>query len=253
MLFRILSLAISFALFCCNLAEAIEPEKISLKEAIARGLEKNNQIKSARFQADSAKSAAAAASLHYLPSISFEEAWTRSDVPVNTFMMKLNQGRFTNQDFDASRLNNPSAVGDFRTAFTVEMPIVIPEAWAGQRVARRGAEHQEAVSSQVREQISYRIFQFYLDVQRSHAALRVAGKALEEARESRRQAAVRTAAGLGLKSDELRAATHMSAMEQNMISASNNLAISRMRLAMMTGSEEGAEVEIGRASCRERV
>lgn len=223
---------------------ASEMQRLTLREAIARGLERNNEARSAGFQADSARSGAAAASLHYLPSVTIEEAWSRSDVPVNTFMMKLNQGRFTNQDLNVDKLNNPAPVGDFRTAVTMEQPILVPAAWAAQKVAQRGAERQVATSEQARQQIAFQIFQLYLEVQKSHAQLQASEKALEEARESRRQATVRTEAGLGLKSDELRAATQLAVMEQQNISAANNLTLARMQLALVTGGQPGDELDV---------
>jgi len=223
--------------------QAAELQQLTLREAIDRGLERNNQARASRFQAEAARSGATGASLHYLPSVTLEEAWSRSNVPVNTFMMKLNQGRFTNQDFDVARLNDPSPVSDFRTMVTVEQPLLVPSAWAGQRVAQRGAERQEAATAQVRQQIAFQIFQLYLEVRKSHAYLHAAEKAREEAQESRRQAGVRTSAGLGLKSDELRAATHLAAMEQQTISATNNLTLVRMQLALATGGQPGEEAE----------
>ncbi len=223
---------------------AAEIQRVTLREAISRGLERNNQARAAGFQAASARSGAIAASLHYLPNVTVEEAWSRSDLPVNTFMMKLNQGRFTNQDFDAAKLNNPAPASDFRTSVTVEQPILVPSAWAAQKVAQRGAERQEAVAEQSRQQTAFQIFQFYLEVQKAHAQLQAAVKALDEARESRRQATVRTAAGLGLKSDELRAATQLAAMEQQNISAANNLTLARMQLALATGGQPGDELDV---------
>ncbi len=225
-------------------AHAAEIQRITLREAITQGLERNNQARAARFQAESARSGATAASLYYLPNVTVEEAWSRSDLPVNTFMMKLNQGRFTNQDFDAAKLNNPAPASDFRTSVTVEQPILVPAAWAGQKVAQRGAERQEAVAEQSRQQTAFQIFQFYLEVQKAHAQVQAAVKALDEARESRRQATVRTAAGLGLKSDELRAATQLAAMEQQNISAANNLTLARMQLALATGGQPGDELDV---------
>jgi outer membrane protein len=225
-------------------AHASEIQRITLREAITQGLERNNQARSAKFQAESARSGASAASLHYLPSVTVEEAWSRSDLPVNTFMMKLNQGRFTNQDFDAAKLNNPAPVSDFKTIVSVEQPILVPSAWAGQKVAQRGAERQEAVAEQSRQQTAFQIFQFYLEVQKAHAQLKATVKALDEARESKRQATVRTAAGLGLKSDELRATTQLAAMEQQNISAANNLTLARMQLALATGGQPGDELDV---------
>lgn len=227
--------------------QAAELQRITLREAIVQGLERNNQARAARFQADSARSGATSASLHYLPSITLEEAWSRSDVPVNTFMMKLNQGRFTNQDFDAAKLNNPAPVSDFRTVVSVEQPILVPAAWAGQKVAQRGADRQEAVTEQTRQQVAFQVFQLYLEVQKAHAQLQASVKALDEARESKRQATVRTAAGLGLKSDELRAATQLAAMEQQNISAANNLTLVRMQLALVTGGQPGDELDVAEA------
>ena len=222
--------------------QAAELQRITLREAIAQGLERNNQARAARFQTESARSGATSASLHYLPSVTVEEGWSRSDLPVNTFMMKLNQGRFNPAEMNT--LNNPAPVSDFRTVVSVEQPILVPAAWAGQKVAQRGAERQVAVTEQTRQQIAFQVFQLYLEVQKAHAQLQAAVKALDEARESKRQAVVRTAAGLGLKSDELRAATQLAAMEQQNITAANNLTLARMQLALATGGQPGDELDV---------
>jgi outer membrane protein TolC len=225
-------------------AQAAEVPFLSLQEAISKGLKQNNMVRAAGFQADAARSGATAASLHFLPSISVEESWSRSNVPVNTFMMKLNQGRFSNQDFDAAKLNNPSPVGDFKTSVTVEQPLLVPTAWAAKKVAQYGADQQEAGSELTKQQTAFQIFHLYLDTLKAHAYLLAAEKALEEARESKRQAEVRTAAGMGLKSDELRARTHLAAMEQQKISADNNLTLTRMQLALATGGQPGDQVDV---------
>ncbi len=236
-------LAIMVAVITAAQAHAADITQLSLGEAISRGLEQNNQGRAARFQAEAARSGATAASLHYLPSVTLEETWSRSNVPVNTFMMKLNQGRFTAQDFDPARLNNPAPVSDYRSAVTVEQPLLVPSAWAGQQVAERGAERQEALAQLSKEQVAFQIFQRYLEVQQAKAQLQVVEKAVDEARESRRQAIVRTKAGLGLKSDELRAETQLAGVEQQAISAANNLILARMRLALATGGQPGEQLD----------
>lgn len=243
MRFNLLLLAIIGSVMTAAQASAADLRHVSLREAITRGLERNNHGRAARFQAEAARFGANAAALHYLPSLAVEETWSRSNVPVNTFMMKLNQGRFTNNDFIINRLNKPSPVSDFRSAVIVEQPLLVPSAWAGQRAATRGAERQEALSEQAREQVAFQIFQLYLEVHKAKAHLQATGKAVEEARESRRQAIVRTKAGMGLKSDELRAETQLAAMEQQAISAANNLTLARMQLALATGGLAGEELD----------
>ncbi len=49
---------------------------------------------------------------------------------------------------------------------------------------------------------------------------------------------------MGLKSDELRANTHLASIEQQKISAVNNLTLSRMRLALATGGQPGDEADV---------
>ncbi|MGB4599788.1 MAG: TolC family protein [Trichlorobacter sp.] len=237
------TLLVSGVLMMTLPAYGTELQQVSLREAITRGLERNNQTRIARFQAEAARSAAQGAALHYLPSLTVEEAWTRSNVPVNAFMMKLNQGRFTNQDFTTDRLNDPAPVSDFRSSVIIEQPLLVPAAWAAGRSATRGAERQEALSEHARQQIGYQVFLHYLEVHKTKAYLQASEKAVAEARESHRQAIVRTKAGMGLKSDELRAATHLAAMEQQAISRANDLTLARMQLALVTGGQPGEELD----------
>lgn len=236
-------------LISCLLAVAVLPsaaaelQQVSLREAITRSLERNHQSRAAAFEAEASRAAARGAALHYLPSLTVEEAWTRSNLPVNTFMMKLNQGRFTNQDFNTDKLNDPAPTSDFRSSVMVEQPLLVPEAWAAQRSAARGAERQEALSEHVRQQIGFQVFLRYLEVHKTRAYLQASEKAVAEARESHRQAVVRTGAGMGLKSDELRAATHLAAMEQQAISRANDLVLARMQLALATGGQPGDQLD----------
>lgn len=223
--------------------QSMAKEKLTLREAITTGLEQNNAIKASRYTADAAEAGATAAKLHFLPSMTFEESWARSNVPANTFMMKLNQGRFFATDMPAPG-NKPATVSDYKTAVVMEQPIFVPSAWAGSRVARLGAERQQALASQSREQVGLTIYHRFLEVYRAHAFVTLAEKAVEEAKESHRQATVRRSAGLGLKSDELRAETHLKAMEQQAISARNTLTLARLQLGITIGGKQGQEVDI---------
>lgn len=227
----------------CTTGYAGEIQRLTLGEAIKRGLERNNQAKAARFKASAARSGSDAASTHYLPTVNIEENWSASNTPVSSFMMKLNQGGLTSRDFEPSRLNNPATATDFRTAITIEQPMFVPSAWAAKKAATSSAEKQEATAEHAGQQTAFQIFELYLEVRKTSARLQATEKGLEEAKESSRQASARRSAGLGLKSDELRAATHLATMEQQHISAANNLTLARMRLALATGGEPGDEVD----------
>lgn len=229
-------------LFRCH-GIAAEMPALTLREAVSRGLERNNLVVAAGYRAEAARTAATAASHHYLPTLALEETWSRSNLPVATFMMKLNQGRFLNRDFDADRLNNPAPVSDFRTILTLEQPLLNPAAWGTATMAHEEARAQETLVEQVRHQTAFRIFRLYLEVQKAKAHRAALEMALAEARERRRQASVRIAAGLGLASDELRAATHLATLEQRRISADHTLLLARMQLALATGGSPGDGID----------
>ena len=86
-----------------------------------------------------------------------------------------------------------------------------------------------------REEIGYRVFTAYLAIQKARAAAETAGKAVRDAREHLRLAQVRNDAGTGLKSDVLRTAAFMAEMEQQEITADNNVLLAEMRLSLATG------------------
>ena len=47
--------------------------------------------------------------------------YTVSDNPVNVFAFKLNQGRFTMQDFDINLLNSPPSATNFNVGLQVNI------------------------------------------------------------------------------------------------------------------------------------
>jgi outer membrane protein TolC len=215
-----------------------ETVTLSLKDAINLALENNNQVKAAHFSSQAAQQGIVAANSHYLPAILFEETAVASNSPTNTFMMKLDEGRFTQNDFQISSLNNPSAAHDFKTALSLQQPLFVPSLSPLKEMAVKDAQKSELQLEAARQGIAFQVFFTYLELQKSDAKLKAADKAVADARENMRLAKVRTASGIGLRSDELRSRTHLSSVEQQHISAYNNLILSRMKLAMLIGMPE---------------
>jgi outer membrane protein len=216
-----------------------EDGKVTLKEAITLALKKNNLIKAAEFEKAAAKHGASASRSRYFPRIFLDESFTRSNSPTRVFMMKLDQGRFTQDDFLINNLNHPSPTSDFRTAFTLEQPLFDLGIYYGANIAGTEAEGKGLALERRREDVGFMVFASYLEVQQAGAALEAAEKAVGDAREHARLAKVRTEAGTGLKSDELRALTFLAEMEQQEITAKNNVLLAEMRLALATGGKPG--------------
>ncbi len=225
-------------------AAGAETLKLSLKDALGMALENNSRIKAARFTSQAAAQGVQSANSRYLPALSFEETLMASNSPVNTFMMKLDEGRFTNDDFLISNLNSPAAAHNFKTALSLQQPLFVPSLSPLKEMAVKDARKSELELESAREGIAFQTFRTYLEFQKADAQLMAADRAVVDARENMRLATVRTAAGVGLRSDELRARTHLASVEQLYISARNSVTLAQMKLAQLIGLSGDNTIEI---------
>lgn len=220
-----------------------EARRMTLKEAIGTALEYNHLIKAAGYTSDAAGQGVAIASSRYYPGIFFEEAFAASNAPTQTFMMKLDEGRFSQNDFLINNPNHPAAHHDFKTALTIQQPLYNPSTAPMREMAVKDAEKGALGLEGTRQSIAFQVFQTYLEAQKAAAHRTSAEQAMSEARENMRLATVRNETGIGLKSDELRARTHLAAIESQLITADNNLVLAQMRLALVVGSNNGSRIE----------
>ncbi|GFE59699.1 TolC family protein [Geobacter sp. AOG2] len=239
--FAIITLAVMTA---GQATTAFAAQHLTLKEAIGIALEKNHLVKAAGHHAEAARQGVAMAESYYYPSISFEETLAASNAPTQAFMMKLDEARFTQNDFLPNNLNHPSAYHDFRTALTVNQPLYRPSTAPVRELAAKESEKQDLALEAARQDTAFQVFRRYLEVQKAAAQLQAADQAIKDARENMRLATVRRDAGVGLLSDELRARTHLSSVEQRLISARNDLELAKMRLANVIGLNNGQEFDI---------
>lgn len=244
-MFRI-SATCAFFLLSAATANA-EVLQLSLKDAMGRALESNSQIKAARFNFQAAAQGVQSANSRYFPVVSLEETLITSNSPTSTFMMTLDQGRFTQDDFKIDNLNNPSSRHDFKTALSIQQPLYVPSLSPLKEMAAKDALISELGLEAVRQSIAFQVFHTYLEVQKAGAQLKASDKAVADARENMRLAGVRTSAGVGLRSDELRSRTHLSSVEQQLITSHNNLTLARMRLALLIGVPDDSVYEVSDA------
>lgn len=235
---------ISAVLLFSVAAAGAETMKLSLRDAMSMALENNSRIKAARYTSQAARQGVESANSRYLPAVAFEETLVASNSPINTFMIKLDEGRFTENDFQINNLNNPSSQHDFKTALSIQQPLFVPSLSPLKEMAVKDAQKSELELEAARQGIAFQVFFTYLEVQKADAQLGAADKAVADARENMRLATVRTTAGVGLRSDELRSRTHLSMVEQQHISAYNNLTLARMKLAMLIGLPENSTYEV---------
>lgn len=234
----------SLALLLMTAAPAFG-EKVTLREAIGRALEKNQLVKASAFEKGAAEQGAAASRSRYLPRVFLESGAVLSNTPSSVFMMKLDEGRIDpGSDFTAEKLNDPSARGDFRSAITFEQPLVDFGIGTGVDLAVRQAETAGYAFEQRREEVAFRVFLSYLGVRRARAFVTVAEQAAASAKEHDRLAVLKERDGIGLKSDRLRTASALAEAEQRLLAARNDLTLARLRLNLVTGGPQGEALDI---------
>ncbi|WPM32848.1 TolC family protein [Hydrogenobacter sp. T-2] len=222
-----------FLLTLLSLALARELE---LREAIELAIRNNYLIKSAQRDIKAQELELKAAKGALFPRIKVEETFTRTDVPAYAFMSRLNQERITMQDFDPARLNNPKAINNFETKFTLEVPI-----WLGGKVqsAQKMAEYEyKAVSLEAerrKEEVIRQVYNAYMDAVLAKESIKVAEQAVEDAKEHLRLAEQMHKVGLALLSDVLRAKVYLSKAEENLQKAIRGYQTAKKGLELVVG------------------
>ena len=217
-------------------------QTFTLTEAVRYALEHNNEIRAAGSSLAARGDDVGAARSNLLPKVYFEERALRTNNPTYAFMAKLNQGRFTAQDFAIDRLNNPNPVNDYQTLFAAEQPIFAPKAWVGLAMSKREHEAGGVEFIRKKEEIAFKVCRAWLMVHTAKAHLSVAENGVDDAREHHRIATLRYEADLGTHADTLRAATAASEAKQRRVTAEKQFHLARRMLGLLLGLPGSADV-----------
>ena len=155
-----------------------EDGRVSLKEAINLALKRNNLLKAAEYESAAARYGLSVSRGRWFPRIYLDENFEASNSPTRVFMMKLDQGRFTQNDFLIGNLNHPSSATDFRTAFTLEQPLFDMGIVYGAKISEAEAEEKNLALEGRREDTGFLVFSLYLEVQKARQNLEAAEKAV---------------------------------------------------------------------------
>lgn len=225
-------------------AETGAVRNLTMQEAVRMALENNHHVRAASLNARASSSSPRIATSRYYPQLFLEENFAASNSPTQTFMMKLDQGRFTQNDFLIDNLNHPGTWRNFKTALTMTQSLYDPSLSPSAEMARQEEVKAEAGYEDVRQNTAFQIFVLSLDTLRARAWVRAVEQAMADAEEDVRLSGVRQREGVGLKSDLLRAQTHRASVEQQLITARNNLTLARMRAALALGLEGNSLVDV---------
>ena len=243
-----MQLTFAFLLLSLPSAGAAAERVVSLGEAITLSLEGNHELRAAGNGLAAKKEDVGIARGLLLPRLTFEERFMRTANPTYAFMAKLNQERFTQQDFAVDSLNSPRLINDFQTTVSFEQAVFVPKAYIGIDMAREDLRSKGEEFDRKREETVFTVFKAYCGIQTGRAYVAVAEKAVEDAAEHMRIAEVRYNAELGLYSDRLRAEVAVSGAEERLVSARKNLEVAKRGLGLLLGLAESVDVKDDRPS-----
>jgi outer membrane protein len=219
-----------------------QEQAFTLTNAVRYALSHNNEIRAAESSLAAKEDDVGVARSSLLPKVYFEERALRTNNPTYSFMAKLNQGLFTQQDFAIDSLNHPDPYNDFQTQFFAEQPIFVPKAWVGVDISKREHQAGSIDLSRKREGIAFRVCQAWLMVHTARAQLSVAQKGVEDAQEHYRIAKLRYEADLGMYADTLRASTALAESRQRKVTADKQHNLARRMLGLLLGLTGSADV-----------
>lgn len=232
--------ALSFVLLSAVGSQAAGP--FTLKEAVELGLSDNHDLRAAAAATNAAREEIGMARGRLLPKITFEERYMRTNNPTFAFSSKLNQERFSSQDFAIDSLNSPDAINDFQTSLSIEQPVYARKARVGLSMAKEEYSASRDELSRRREEAAFNIVNAFLSVNTAAGFIEAAEAGLNDSKEHLRIAEARHTGGLGLFSDVLRARTGLLESEQNLVSAQKGLSLARRSLGLLLGLDEEVSV-----------
>lgn len=214
----------------------------TLKEALAAAMKGNHSLKAAAGASGAVAEDIGIARSRLLPNIVFEERFTRTNNPTLAFASKLNQGRFAQDDFAIGSLNNPDAVNDYQTSFSVEQVILSKKASVGLEMAEKQYSASTEELGRKKEEVVYAIIRTHLMAASARSLVSAAEKGVEEAVEHLRIAELRYKSEMGLYSDILRASLMVTSARQKLTTANKSLLLAERQMGLILGLDGPASI-----------
>lgn len=216
-------------------------QPLSLSEAILVALRENPGLKAAGLEMPAAEADVAKARARFLPRLDATETYAYSDNPSQVFMSKLNQRRFTQDDFRLNNLNEPAPYGNFRTGLALSQPLFqAGEAYLGYQQARL---KRDMAATQVlgrRQELVFQVTRAYFGRQLAGERLKVLSQAVKTARLHQDLVQSRFKEGAVIKADVLSAQVHLAKLRQEELTAASQVKISLSALNTAMGKPEAA-------------
>lgn len=232
-------------LFLFNMiSPAFSEQSMTLKEAIKVAFENNNEFRASKYALSAKSKDIGIQRSALLPKLRFEEAFTNSNNPSEVFVLKQNQERIGADDLTLDRLNHPNPINNFLTAITLDQAILDRKANINIGIAKTGLSMQNYDYLRKQEEVATSVALAYYDIVRDTKLVFATKKDIEEAQQNLNATQSRYDK-TAYHSDIIRASTVLINSKQMLVTAKNNLEVSKRALGLLLGKEESVDIVEG--------
>lgn len=218
---------------------------LTLSDAIAAARDASPEVAAARATAEAGAARARAASLFWVPGLSLDSVWDRTNLPARAFAQKLNRGDFTASDFAIARLNAPGYDSNLETSAGLRIPLdLFGTGRAGARAAEAGALALTARARAAEDDAALETTKIYYGILAADRAVAAAEKSLAASRELEQTISLRRDSGAALEADVLRVRTRRRQREVDLARARSDAALGRSRLGILLRWKSDRSIEL---------
>jgi len=206
-------------------------EELTLRQAVDLALRSNPLVAAADAGEREAEARIQQARSGYLPHAQFSESLQRSNNPVFVFTSLLTQRQFSERNFAIGALNHPDALNNYQSRLTVEQ--VLFDARKNTREIEAARLTRRLASEDTRRSQSdviLLVLQTYFGVALAEKNLGVARDSVGSAKADLSRAESIYQSGRSTYADVLAFRVHLAAMSEQLIRASNEIAVARAAL-----------------------
>lgn len=210
---------------------------ISLDEAVTSALKNNSAIQLAKLDERIAAAGFKETDAIFLPQAGFSYSAIGTNNPLNAFGFKLQQKSITQNDFNPSLLNNPSATSDFTTKLELQQPLINFEMLYKRKAAAKQTELYVYKTQRTKEYLELEVQKAYLQLQLAYDAADVLEDAIKTASSVYTFTDNHFKQGLIQKSDLLNVKLRVTTIETNIAKAKSNIQNASDYLSLLMGEE----------------
>jgi len=204
-------------------------------QVVSLALERNEMLAASGAMKDAAAAEAQGAWRGFLPQVSINEFFLRSDDALMSFGYKLQNRVVSPADFDPAQLNHPGETNNFITRFQAMMPIFNGGSGInGKKAANAMSRAAEFKHARAAETVRFNAIQAFEGLALAEAYEKVVAAAVQSATGHVRQARSLVDNEMATAADLLQAKVYLSGLRQQLIQVQNMMAVAGENIKLLT-------------------